>query len=832
MNCDGHGYSELAPILRDCFQGFQGTRREIEILFQALREGAIIVTADGLDNPFVARLVERQLLVQVEPGIVVLTRKGLNTVTELEGRIKSEQDIAIQALKQCTGRDLSTCHKGMRIVERFLSSLSCNEFIAWMHAPTSFLARVEDDGKRYWLQHYAKADACRPLKTQVIRAFVSCLSKPTGIGGISNAHDQITEIVIDTNVLVDMCLAKNGPATAQCIKALTAQVKRPVFVILDITWAELLGHIRYVGNSCVGYIKAIREHYQSVSGNRDDNAVRTETDSESFFGTGQLRALGRQYLRQLDEVVSFRAYVNDCLGIVLGRCPIAGTNEIFLAAEQRCSHPRSEEARREMIKRIEVAGLKSPKERHDAAMLIYAHERNAELVSKGIGCCFVWTHHVDLYKDARALNIPDETARFGFTVLPHLHDLVPTMASRSKDAQSTNTEERDTAVDYIGFCLNLDKHGEQEPLTFEHDAEKLLWQLVRDLREWGLDPNPLPLSDEESHHTSEKTPEQAGVHRLLRISEMDDLSKWKSCNLDWSMATGGHGVEPLVFSRSRYAMYQEKGEYGPVAWRISPHCVTHMDLPWALDEEALRQLDVKPIYSRSNEQGISHYRWLTSARVHKAIQIEVPELLARMKACALDTASGEQLAELVWQLRIGLDCVTRIPREALHGLLLIVKTGWATEFQGGGADSLAAWEWEGHHPWLLHPWLTEAAIKYLVESGVSGIAIDAPMVDCPLCLARSALVRNRSLRAAYKSFLAAHGDSDLKQHGHLAILNSGRMMIECLQFPKQQLLGSETDPQNADTCIRQAEMALLPITLDVLDDAIPVSAFIRYLEGV
>jgi kynurenine formamidase len=76
----------------------------------------------------------------------------------------------------------------------------------------------------------------------------------------------------------------------------------------------------------------------------------------------------------------------------------------------------------------------------------------------------------------------------------------------------------------------------------------------------------------------------------------------------------------------------------------------------------------------------------------------------------------------------------------IEGKVLILNTGWAARFLTTHED-LADRQNELCHAWLVHPWLSQKTAEAIADSGAIGVAIDAPMVDCPLYVSHGDLAQ-------------------------------------------------------------------------------------------
>jgi hypothetical protein len=152
---------------------------------------------------------------------------------------------------------------------------------------------------------------------------------------------------------------------------------------------------------------------------------------------------------------------------------------------------------------------------------------------------------------------------------------------------------------------------------------------------------------------------------------------------------------------------------------------------------------------------------------------------------------GEALARLVHGLFIDAAAIDKRlpPEQDISGKLIVLHTGW-TDKLAPKRQNLSSFSWEGVHPWLLHPWLDKVAITTLIGRGIAGIAIDAPMPDCPLYIAGNTIPVHSALVAARK-LLFEHGFDyspvphlEKRQPVHVELLIRFLILAEGLSIPE------------------------------------------------
>jgi kynurenine formamidase len=121
----------------------------------------------------------------------------------------------------------------------------------------------------------------------------------------------------------------------------------------------------------------------------------------------------------------------------------------------------------------------------------------------------------------------------------------------------------------------------------------------------------------------------------------------------------------------------------------------------------------------------------------------------------------------------------------LQGKFVIFHTGWADQFMPRGAD-LSSITNELFVPWLVHPWLTPKAARFLMDQGPAVVGVDCPMLDCPVYISANVSPSPRVRAVAEKVFAerfdAGEGRPGLRLHDlqplHSQALPRGVMLVE------------------------------------------------------
>ncbi len=380
---------------------------------------------------------------------------------------------------------------------------------------------------------------------------------------------------------------------------------------------------------------------------------------------------------------------------------------------------------------------------HDVALLLLADRETRS--SEGRVQWIVWTHHSDLSRPADALDLRDVFVAYG----PRIHILAEPRALPSTIRQ--------TYGDYMAASLYR-QSDEWVSATLRLVSQRLL-------RSVGRPTGDQPPSEDETRDqlpwpeavTIDETDETVGddqapawlplahargveVETSLPSSLVDGrTSEWLDLALDFSDCPGGHGVPRPQIETLR--------EPRAIRWEIGVHAVTHADLPWAIDlgHEDVTPYRVPQLPLETEEGALGLRRHLSATRSFDALVVDLTDLQAQMQPVLCDEAEGMMvdpaldgpaLAALVRGLAITESLLLSRLQNAsdLQGRVVILHTGWAHAYARGAAD-VSGDEYQCRHPWVVHPWLTRQAASALRKAGPIGVAVDCPMIDCPLYVA-------------------------------------------------------------------------------------------------
>lgn len=90
----------------------------------------------------------------------------------------------------------------------------------------------------------------------------------------------------------------------------------------------------------------------------------------------------------------------------------------------------------------------------------------------------------------------------------------------------------------------------------------------------------------------------------------------------------------------------------------------------------------------------------------------------------------QKYAEICRQLRLNLEQTIEELNVDIENKVLLINTGW-TDFIPRYKD-LSAPFWDAFHPYLLHPYLDNQALKFLSNKKVIGLGVDSTSLEFPL----------------------------------------------------------------------------------------------------
>jgi kynurenine formamidase len=302
------------------------------------------------------------------------------------------------------------------------------------------------------------------------------------------------------------------------------------------------------------------------------------------------------------------------------------------------------------------------------------------------------------------------------------------------------------------------------------------------------------------------------------------LEGWVDLTLDWGDSPGGHGTLPLkIFWQET----QEASDRGAMQWQLSPHTVTHLDLPWALDPLRLgsRSQNLLDIRSREAQEYISR---LAAPHTMQAVFIDLTDLAGEAGLLENGTTitllfdkSEEELVHVIEKIRITPDVILeRTSNVSLCERLVVLHTGWTDLFMPKG-DDMRSFFWEGGHTWLTHPWLDQMAVETICNHQALGVAIDAPMADCPMYIARNLSVSASRVSNAARKILNSRDVPNI-QPVHSAVLGRFMLLVESLKIPEEIKSWYRTSKSSFETTLFVAGLHF-----HLLPDAIPLKLLAR-----
>jgi len=421
-------------------------------------------------------------------------------------------------------------------------------------------------------------------------------------------------------------------------------------------------------------------------------------------------------------------------------------------------------------------------ELHDIALLLYADRMNAEDPS-----CqhIIWTHHLLLSQLAEHIGVDPNVILFGPGIIRYGHPKPELMRDYMRFLFLSGDEE--TLLDTDAFkSLSRVPHKGQDRRWGELIVRVLARMRIGRGREREDEiPDPVEDEREQAEISAPTVPDNMLHGKSVCLSE----NGWVDLSMEWGKSPGGHGTSPL---RVLWLGDTSVSERSAMQWQMSPHAVTHLDLPWALD--TLPALAPKDHRARRETQAAQRYAAsLLCPCSLRAVFVNLTDLAEKpkLKDDRLPDLESKELEDLIWSLRIDSDILKeRLPDSVdLADALLVLHTGWAATFMPDG-DDLSSLTWEAAHPWTLHPWLSASSVTHLLGREVRGIALDALMPDCPMYAAGNIFPQRPNVKEAAKTFFPdepPETDDAMAlpplQPTHVEVLRNFKILAESLDIP-------------------------------------------------
>ena len=674
-------------------------------------------------------------------------------------------------------------------------------------------------------------------------------------------------VIIDTNVLLRLVTGKKLPdAYKEMLSSLLKDKENSEieFLIADVTLKEFSNVLRWHEHNfnafTLGSILGLDQQVQRVleivkrrkgidtkSGEirnflkllEKEHADESANESRSIKQyINQMGSLGVDFFLDESSPTTFRDYCAIKMQQVLGSYPLHDIEHEWKPHFFQTGINPSKV--RKVLSVLRNKGWKERRrliEEHDIELVLYADKmnRNTE-VDKYV----IWTNHSQLSNLANLIGVSRHVVTFGpkldvsINISPdlikkHLHCLF---------LHKNQMELEQEALKDLHHALK--RGGEAIETPSFYDIMSRLWNLLVGYRQT----NKFTEEDESKEEDDEYSVEFTGEIPLSFVQIEDDeglLEKagWIDLSMEWGKSPDGSGATPLqVYWRERNRPWKNK----TMMWHISPHTITHMDLPWALDELPLHVHQKDERVHRHTKKAQDYLAALASPQLMRAVFVKFTDLGGLVQKRLGDTntnienlfkLSGTELADLVMALRINPKTllVERIPNSIdLKDTLLILHTGWAQRFIEK-KEELCSSFWQAGHPWLLHPWLDEEAVLGLIHQGIKGIAIDAPMSDCPLYIAKYSPQKRSNLAEAVK-IVTERGksqgfDLEKKQPVHIETLSRFKILVESLDIPHFV----ENWYPHKQQCF-ETKILLTSLNYYLLPDALPVKILVKKYDNV
>ncbi|MCP8308882.1 MAG: cyclase family protein [archaeon] len=194
---------------------------------------------------------------------------------------------------------------------------------------------------------------------------------------------------------------------------------------------------------------------------------------------------------------------------------------------------------------------------------------------------------------------------------------------------------------------------------------------------------------------------------------------------------------------------------------------THMDLPWSMDWDTVSKLvaDNPELFPEDMVKNKDYFRNVKSktmrARSDKKYfkpfespcsvfnctdkidiigkYLESPSPYSHFSFNLSPKIDEYEFENLLHEIEITKPWIQNIERQNgidLSEKFIIFRTGWSNKFYCARTD-LSNPIFEGWHAYLIHPYLSDDAILYLVSKNVKGVGVDSPGLENPLSYVNS-----------------------------------------------------------------------------------------------
>lgn len=663
----------------------------------------------------------------------------------------------------------------------------------------------------------------------------------------TRAEGEVRAIVLDTNTILALVSRRSTmrDLSLNTILGVLDHTPSVKIVITRRTLTELGGVFDAIERRChawevrsrFGTERKIMTHMEQMRAkglsSREEvteaihRRISQETEvsrSEVMNAIELLTPLGTEYYTRHDAPPTFRDFKTEKLAEVIGTHRLHGLPENvrwapeIIDTDEIIARSECEDASAKIRSECEKSKWDLRKElveEHDIHLLLFADKWR----EKAGGRAIVWTHHKLLPVLATIIGVAEKTVVVG-PLLMGLSSFEPDLLHRYILDMFLRTSPGREEIQGIADVLERLKAEGNLP-----SVETLVERLLA-----GLSDQPAPARQEESWDSSLPAIDsdvrcECPDEFTIPQQESDDLAGWLDISVDWGDSPGGHGVLPLKIF---WGEGNEENSGGrAMQWQISPHAVTHVDLPWAIDPTRLKERPKRftDLQTHEAQQIISR---IAAPHVVDATFIDLTDFAENAglmedgkPTTLLFSKSEDELLGLVKRLRIDADTIlARTSGVNLSDKLVVLHTGWAALFMPRG-DDLRSSCWEGRHAWLMHPWLDEMAVSTLCDRRIAGIAIDAPMADCPMYVAHNLSLHDPQVVAVAKRIIGSQYVPDV-QPAHSRVLGSSLLMMESLFIPTEVRRWYEQPRSSLAT-----RVFMMGLHLHLIPDAIPVKLLLR-----
>jgi len=742
---------------------------------------------------------------------VTIAAKGEDYYQDLANLDEANSETCVLWLRRGLTLSRTKARSLFAAIEEWYATAPLNDMVAYLGGSEEPLEKAQEEVKSgLRLIQRSRRKPGKPVSDLYLRA-LGHLAASFAIEALKDMGGRPKRVLVDTNVLLDLLdRSKESRGSLNELAMVLTEAPETEFIIAYCTLKELMSVFQSIEYKCnmldwrgVSAVEAridevlreLRDRDELVSAREIHNRLTmahagecsrdTEKETDPTRGFGPLV---HEFFTSEAAPPTFRDYRDGKVLEILGVSPLGGK----LCKWKPCVldigsgiSALVDSALKKLKTIHEWKWRSDSKERHDVELVLYATEKNSsDLPYRYV----VWTTHKRLPVLAEHIGADPEVVLFGPGLQADIN--CPGDVIRDYLLHAFLSAERRVPheIGDLRRALRGIRSGQRRRSLSE--------VLVRVLSIVRAGTTPHDIEEGPSPGEIEWGPAEpivASVPKEILSADSNLLHEigWIDMSIDWALSPGGHSTPPL-----RIFWGGQGEERGASQWQICPHAVTHMDLPWALDElPALATKGDKRIFM-DHPEAQRHLLSLATPRTSRAIFTAFTDLADETDARNRHDAgsdippfSGEQLAEFIRQRRIGVETFqSRIPSSLdLEGALLVIHTGWTCRFAPKG-DDISSLFWEGMHPWLVHPWLDKPLVTYLAHRGISGIAIDAPMADCPIYVASRLAPQNPEIRkAAAITYEEEFNGVKLppRQPAHVKFLGDFSILIEALDIPRE-----------------------------------------------